>query len=494
VSDLDERNPALLQESVQREVRDRQARIAQQRGIEASALAEIERITAQTTTIDEQIRILDADRSTIEARVNAQNGLANKAKTDLAEAQVKAQAERDGVEGTLRAGSGPAYREALRVVARLEREVPIADTRLESIKKELSENSDSRSRLLDEHVKSSARMAMLNATIVGARQVIKDEEARSANASVDEDSRVFVSALRDHLQSYRQHPDPDRLKRIQSDCELIRGMEAKVAAFAEDANQIDCDPKEMNEALAAVLLLREQHAKFAENCAGIRLPRDEGTSSMIRFARICLQDSGLQGTALASLNSRLFALDLRRDDKAQSFIVSLNAFADHNWLAHLALAIAITVDSLVFFAGLFGANTITGPLDKAGLRDVAGRVHYLNARDIRLTLNALRNLAVDEDQLEDPRINRVVTLGLERQVPGEPGIYLVIREQHNEETRYRFHRLYVDELYDVLTKAERRGLIGPEEDSLPESRLRQPRALAAVEAPSREARSVGGVV
>ncbi len=50
--------------------------------------------------------------------------------------------------------------------------------------------------------------------------------------------------------------------------------------------------------------------------------------------------------------ARISAIDLNRDDKAHSFVVSLNAFQDGNRLAYLALAIAIGIDSLIFMSGL----------------------------------------------------------------------------------------------------------------------------------------------
>ena len=44
------------------------------------------------------------------------------------------------------------------------------------------------------------------------------------------------------------------------------------------------------------------------------------------------------------------------------FVVTLNAFEDGNTLAYLSLAIAIGLDSLIFMAGLFGANAVRSPL------------------------------------------------------------------------------------------------------------------------------------
>ena len=63
-----------------------------------------------------------------------------------------------------------------------------------------------------------------------------------------------------------------------------------------------------------------------------------------------------------ALRARINRAELNRDDKAHRFVVTLNAFEDGNTLAYLALAIAIGLDSLIFMAGLFGANAVRSPL------------------------------------------------------------------------------------------------------------------------------------
>ncbi len=62
------------------------------------------------------------------------------------------------------------------------------------------------------------------------------------------------------------------------------------------------------------------------------------------------------------LRQKINFIELNRDDKANRFVVTWNAFQDGNRLAYLALAIAIAIDSLVFMSGLFGANAVRSPL------------------------------------------------------------------------------------------------------------------------------------
>ncbi len=92
--------------------------------------------------------------------------------------------------------------------------------------------------------------------------------------------------------------------------------------------------------------------------------------------------------------SKLSFIDLNRDDKAHNFVVSLNAFQDGNRLAYLALAIAIGIDSLIFMAGLFGANAVRSPLSD---------VPSLKARNSQ-QLNAMIETALLPDAFKKARL------------------------------------------------------------------------------------------
>src|SRR5690606_11877001 len=102
---------------------------------------------------------------------------------------------------------------------------------------------------------------------------------------------------------------------------------------------------------------------FESECAGgSRLEQLQSADDLFGFARKCLADSGLPSADTEALRARINRAELNRDDKAHRFVVTLNAFEDGNTLAYLALAIAIGLDSLIFMAGLFGANAVRSPL------------------------------------------------------------------------------------------------------------------------------------
>ncbi len=126
---------------------------------------------------------------------------------------------------------------------------------------------------------------------------------------------------------------------------------------------IDCDPKAASEAASRVFALNAGIAAFDANCnGGDKLAQNKSADALFEFARKCVQDSGLSSKDTDALRLSINTAELNRDDKANRFVATLNAFQDGNKLAYLALAIAIAIDSLVFMSGLFGANAIRSPL------------------------------------------------------------------------------------------------------------------------------------
>ena len=119
-----------------------------------------------------------------------------------------------------------------------------------------------------------------------------------------------------------------------------------------------------------------------------------GVDPLLQFGRKCLQDFGLPTKDSSEMGAKLSAIDLNRDDKAHNFVVTLNAFQDGNRLAYLALAIAIGIDSLIFMAGLFGANAVRSPLSD---------VPSLKARNSQ-QLNAMIETALLPDMFKKARL------------------------------------------------------------------------------------------
>jgi hypothetical protein len=282
----------------------------------------------------------------------------------------------------------------------------------------------------------------------------------------------------------------------------------------DQANRIDCDPRGVGNKLHEYLDKQLFVSKFVADCAegenfnkiaDIKVAnadvkaakmtsqdRQVHTLAMINFVRTCLQNSRLPEEKVADLQKVVADVDAAQDDQAQSFVVSWNAFTEENAtstrrLAWLALTLACIVDGLILLAGLFGATTMLGPLAKAGLREVSARVRRLPAKDVRFALAGLRDNAFDGSLLEDERISRIVRLGLERQIPGEAaGVSLVVREADQRGSRYRLHKMYLDELEELVQRAEKRGEFAPVSAAEPETAARPAPAAGTRDASDEE--------
>ena len=178
----------------------------------------------------------------------------------------------------------------------------------------------------------------------------------------------------------------------------------------------------------------------------------KSADDLFGFARKCLADSGLPSKQTDELRTKINFIELNRDDKAHRFVVTWNAFLDGNRLAYLALAIAITIDSLVFMSGLFGANAVRSPLqDVPSMK--ARSAHQLEAiienallpdrfENARLVLGAMRPITQHDGYVarivlhpEDPHaadIRRVLnagsTIGAVRHIEGQDDAYEIRAE------------------------------------------------------------------
>ncbi len=163
---------------------------------------------------------------------------------------------------------------------------------------------------------------------------------------------------------FRQEPTAERLTDVQKVCSQILGaMLTATPATKKKVKGLNCDPKEAVEAASVLFALNTGSAAFATNCAGgDKITAHRSADALFGFSRRCLADSGLPSKETDTLRTKINYMELNRDDKAHRFVVTWNAFQDGNRLAYLALAIAISIDALVFMSGLFGANVVRSPL------------------------------------------------------------------------------------------------------------------------------------
>lgn len=369
----------------------------------------------------------------------------NETKQAIAAKRIEASAEDGGVEGTMKRGRGPVYRQRMAELDDLQRKLSITD---EPRFKEAQQRRDRASArivsLKREIATINGEVAKYKGEALTAAQRIKTAEGSREDAEgIRVDPAHVLPAFDRARAAFRQHPDLERLTALQTQCGNLLNAIMNTPA-KEKVRGVDCDPKEAAEAAARVFALNAGLVAFQGHCAGgSKLPEGANTDGLLSFGRKCLQESGLVSQDSADIGARLQSIEMNRDDKAHRFVVTWNAFNDGNRLAYLALVLAIGVDTLVLMAGLFGAAAVKSPLSDVptfkarsgeqlqAVIDTALLPHtYENARLMLSTMRPMaagdgftQRLTVREDDPHAPDLHRVLnagaTIGAVRHVEGE---------------------------------------------------------------------------
>lgn len=386
----------LIEAHFTREMEAHRASIAEQQERMATAVSGQAGLQSKKNVLTDELSRLKADRPGLAADLAGKKSELDARAKEVDAKRVEAMAEDKGVEGTLKEGKGPIYRQRLAELGRLKDYYKIGEERVRDAQKRI-EAVDSRiSQIERELAGVDGSLAQLKGEATTAEQRITAAEAtqKGKDGVTIDPARVrgeFERARAD----FRQAPTVEQLEALHSQC--VQLYEAMISADAtkDRVRDIDCDPKQATEASAQMFALNAGHKTFVINCAGgDKLPQTGAVDSLLDFGRKCLQDSGLPTKDSNAMAEKISFIDLNRDDKAHNFVVSLNAFHDGNRLAYLALAIAIGIDSLIFMAGLFGANAVRSPL---------ADVPSLKARNSQ-QLNAMIETALLPDTFRKARL------------------------------------------------------------------------------------------
>jgi len=355
-----------LMEARRRAIAEQQERIASAQSAQAGLAPKKATLTDELSRLKGERPALAADLA--EKRTERENrSMAVDAK------RVEAMAEERGAEGTLKVGKGPQYRERMAELARMQDALKIQEERVRDAEKRIAAVDTRIAQIERELAAIDAEIAKLKGEAQTAENRIKvAEQVKEADEGPKVDPARVRMVFERARAEFRQEPTVERLNALATQCTQLTTALAATPATKERVRNIDCDPKQANEAAARVFALNAGLESFARNCAGgDKLPQSGGVDAMLGFGRKCLQDSGLPSKDSGELAAKLSAIDLNRDDKAHRFVVTWNAFQDGNRLAYLALAIAIAIDSLVFMSGLFGATAVRSPLtDLEGRSDL----------------------------------------------------------------------------------------------------------------------------
>ena len=346
------------------QMEERRRAIAQQQERIATSQSGQAGLAVKKVSLTEELSRLKAERPGLAAEYNEHKSELDAKAKEIDGKRVEGLAEDRGVEGTLKQGKGPVYRQRMTELATLQDQYKIKQERAKDAQKRLVTVETRIAQIERELSTVDGDLAKLKGETQTAEQRIKN-----AQASVGEDEAVkldparVLPAFERARAAFRQQPDTERLGVLQTQCTHLMNAMASTQATKERVRAIDCDPRQAAEASARVFALNAGLAAFQSNCAGgDKLAKLTTTDALLGFGRKCLQDSGLVSNDSADVGARLSGIDMNRDDKAHRFVVTWNAFLDGNRLAYLALVLAIGVDALVFMSGLFGAQALRSPL------------------------------------------------------------------------------------------------------------------------------------
>lgn len=356
--------PGLIRQQVRRELEEQNRQLKKLQEKHANALSAQAGLSARKTQLSEKISRLGGLRPGFASETLEPKAKVAQLQRQLDEQRAKTLAEEKGVEGSLKVGRGPKYRESRNAEDLIKSRLQVARKRLKYAEDRVKRTDHAIAAAKAELAQIDGDLAKLKgeaATVEQLIDVTKSNNAGKENATFD--PAVGLAQLQRARQAFHQNPTQETLTRIQNGCGTIHSAMMRVESLKDRAAAISCDPGQAGEAAAPVFALNAGIKAFEANCAGgSKLPASGGTDTMLRFGRQCLQDSGLPSRDTAALGAQLSAVELSRDDKAHRFVVTWNAFQDGNRLAFLALGIAVAIDALVFMSGLFGANMLRSPL------------------------------------------------------------------------------------------------------------------------------------
>lgn len=344
-------------EARNRAIKEQQERIATAESSQAG-------LASKKTTMTDELSRLEADRPALAAEYAQKKGELDARAKEVDAKRVEAMAEDKGVEGTLKVGKGPVYRERMGELGKLNDYYKIGELRVKDAKKRLDDVDTRISQIKTELAGIEGGLAKYKGEAVTAEQRIK---ATQDSAVEGEDKRLdparALLAFDNARTDFRQEPTVEKLGKVHELCTNLNGALASTPATKDNVRGIDCDPKQATEAASLLFALNAGSKAFEASCVGgDKLAPHTSADALFGFAKKCLADAGLPSKDTDALRTKISFTELTRDDRAHRFVVSWNAFNDGNRLAYLALAIAIGIDSLIFMTGLFGANAVRSPL------------------------------------------------------------------------------------------------------------------------------------
>ena len=351
--------PELVEQQLLNKLRGEQAEIARHQETLAQAKGQKAGFKAQQLKIEQSIARLQADRPGLSAEVDQLRQQLREKQRLLDLKLAEAEKESKGIGTTGREGEGPKFRAIKKEERRIRAERDVINTQKDLATTRLEKLDEKVAKLTQELELINGEVAKIEGKASVAKQFIEAQTKRqSANIVEDLSATASIDSLDAARDRFQQEPNQVTFLNIQKNCTNLHNALTEVPKIATQIRAISCEPGAATATVAARIFTLQDAQKSQENkCAIGKGRRSTKIDSLLKLGQRCIQGSGLPEKDANSFRNILSRIDLNRDDKAKNFVVTLNAFDDGNWLAYLALGLAIAIDSLVFIAGLIGAKT-----------------------------------------------------------------------------------------------------------------------------------------
>ena len=399
----------LAQEAAGLAGRDREVLRPEDRGPRRGIIEQQERIAgaergqtslaeASRDELEAELQRLEPGVGALEAEMAKAQATYNETKQAIAAKRIDASAEDGGVEGTMKRGQGPVYRQRMAELDDLQRKLTITDEpRFKDAQKQRDRASARIVSLRREIATINGEVAKYKGEALDGDAAHQDSRERAtrmprAPRSIPPASCRRSSGRVPHSVS---SPTLERLAAVQTQCgNLVNAMTSTPPPRTRCAVSTAIPSRRLRRPRASSRSMRALSpsgpiARAAPSCPRAPPP----TACLASGANVCRSPASCRRIR-TDIGARLQSIEMNRDDKAHRFVVTWNAFLDGNRLAYLALVLAIGVDALVLMAGLFGAAAVKSPLSD---------VPSPKARSAE-QLEAIVKNALGEDRLENAEL------------------------------------------------------------------------------------------
>ncbi len=272
---------------------ERRAGIAEQQERIATAESSQAGLSIKKSSLTEELSRLEAERPALVSDLQQRKTDLDARAKEVDAKRVEAMAEEKGVEGTLREGRGPIYRQRLSELSKLRDYYKIGEQRVSDAQKRLDETNGRIDQLKRQLAEVDGSLAKLKGEADTAQQRIA--AATASTDTEDEQPKIdparVLPAFEGARIAFRQKPESSSLQIVQEQCNQLLTAMTSAPTTKERVAGIDCDPKRAQEAAGLLFALNSGAGMFAANCVGgDKLAAHTSADALFSFSRKCLAE------------------------------------------------------------------------------------------------------------------------------------------------------------------------------------------------------------